>query len=262
MMKTCYTLLLLLLFAGLTQAQDYSAYSIEEFRHNGDTLRYRMLTPLHYDIHKKYPLIVFLHGSGERGRDNAAQLLHGGALFLVDSIRKNYPAFVIFPQMPNDSAWGPVNGIKDSTGKYVGRVFPADAPPTVPGRLVKELVDSLNHTGKVDTKKVYIGGLSMGGMGTFDLLARYPQLWAAGFPICGDGNVDNAVKFKQVPVWIFHGDADQAVPVQGSRDYYKMLKGLNAEVKYTEYPGVGHNSWDNAFAEPQLIPWLLSHRRK
>jgi len=99
-------------------------------------------------------------------------------------------------------------------------------------------------------------------MGTFDLLARYPQKWAAGFPICGAGAVENAKKFKSIPVWIFHGGADPVVPVQGSRDYYEALKKLKAEVKYSEYPGVGHNSWDNAFAEPDLVPWLLSHKRK
>lgn len=257
MMKTYFTVLLCLLIS-LTKAQtpDYSAYSYEQYVHNGDTLRYRMLTPLHYDIHKKYPLIVFLHGSGERGRDNAAQLTHGGALFLQDSIREKYPAFVIFPQLPNDSTWGPF----ERSG--TGRMFPADAPPTTPGRLVGELVDSLNKTGKIETKKVYLGGLSLGGMGTFDLLARYPNKWAAGFPICGAGAVENAKKFKSIPVWIFHGGADPVVPVQGSRNYYEALKQLKAEVKYSEYPGVGHNSWDNAFAEPDLVPWLLSHKRK
>jgi len=256
-MKTYFTLLLCLIIClAKAQTPDYSAYSYEEYIHNGDTLRYRLLTPLHYDIHKKYPLIVFLHGSGERGRDNAAQLVHGGALFLQDSIREKYPAFVLFPQLPNDSTWGPL------TRTETGRMFPADAPPTVPGRLVGELVDSLNKTGKIETKKVYIGGLSLGGMGTFDLLARYPQKWAAGFPICGAGAVENAKKFKSIPVWIFHGGADPVVPVQGSRDYYEALKKLKAEVKYSEYPGVGHNSWDNAFAEPDLVPWLLSHKRK
>ncbi|WP_343672278.1 dienelactone hydrolase family protein [Chitinophaga sp.] len=257
MMKIGCTLLLCLIAVfAKAQTPDYSTYSYEEYIHHGDTLRYRMLTPLHYDIHKKYPLIIFLHGSGERGRDNAAQLTHGGALFLKDTIRDKYPAFVIFPQLPNDSTWGPLERT-DS-----GRIFPADAPPTVPGRLVGELVDSLNKTGKIDTKKVYIGGLSLGGMGTFDLLARYPQKWAAGFPICGAGNVENAKKFKAIPVWIFHGGADPVVPVAGSRAYYDALKKLKAEVKYSEYPGVGHNSWDNAFAEPDLVPWLLSHKRK
>jgi predicted peptidase len=240
-----------------------SAYSHETFaQKGGDTLRYRLLTPVNYDTHKAYPLIIFLHGSGERGSDNAAQLLHGGDLFLKDSIRKDFPAFVVFPQCPQNESWAPFKLKRDSTGKVTGADFPADAPPARPGVLVKALIDSLLATGKIDAKRVYIGGLSLGGMGTFDMLARYPGLFAAAFPICGAGNVQTVPVFAgKVPVWIFHGGADPVVPVAFSRNYYLELKKLNAEVKYTEYPGVGHNSWDNAFAEPGLVPWLFQHHK-
>jgi predicted peptidase len=222
-----------------------------------------MLMPADYDVHKSYPLVVFLHGAGERGSDNAAQLLHGGSLFLKDSIRREYPAFVIFPQCPKDSTWAPMKLQRDSTGKVTGLLFTGMGDQgTIPGQLVKSLVDSLLTTGKIDSKRIYLGGLSLGGMGTYDLLARYPHVWAAGFPICGMGNVSNAVKFAKVPLWIFHGGADMVVPVAGSRDYYNALKKLGAKVKYSEYPGVGHNSWDNAFAEKDLLPWLFSNKKK
>ena len=103
----------------------------------------------------------------------------------------------------------------------------------------------------------------MGGFGTFDMLALYPDYFAAAFPICGGGNTDNAPLFaKKLPLWIFHGDSDRVVSVEYSRAYYKRLKELKAKVKYTEYPGVGHNSWDNAFAEKDLLPWLFSRRKK
>ncbi|WP_143306975.1 carboxylesterase family protein [Chitinophaga vietnamensis] len=251
-----------LLIAGAVHAQDLSAYSYESFSRHGDTLNYRMLTPLSYDIQKKYPLIIFLHGAGERGWDNNAQLLHGGTWFLKDSIRKAFPAFVIFPQCPPNTTWAPMNVKMDSTKKrVVGFDFPLNQN-TVPATLLKSLLDSLLATGRIDTKRVYIGGLSLGGMGTFYMITRYPDMFAAAFPICGAGNVAEAGRFAgKVPIWIFHGGSDPVVPVQASRAYYEKLQSLGAKVKYTEFPGVGHNSWDNVFVEPGVIPWLMEQKK-
>lgn len=253
-----------LLMAGTAAvAQDYSQYSYESFSRKGDQLRYRLLLPANYDIHKKYPLIVFLHGAGERGSDNNAQLLHGGSMFLRDSIRNNYPAFVLFPQCPENQTWAPMKFERDTSGKVTKAEFPLDGNPTPPTALLNQLLDSLLASGKIDTKRVYLGGLSLGGMGTFYLITKRPNLFAAAFPICGAGNVEAAGNFaKKVPVWIFHGGDDQVVPVQSSRAYDAKLKALGAEEKYTEYPGVGHNSWDNVFVEPGLLPWLFQHRKK
>jgi predicted peptidase len=251
------------LYADAQTNPDFSAYSYETFIYNGDTLRYRMLEPAGYDSQKPYPLIVFLHGSGERGSDNAAQLLHGGSLFLKDSLRQQFPAFVIFPQCPADSMWASMKVTRDSSGRAIKREFSDGTDrQSTPGLLVKLLVDSLIKIEKIDSKRVYLGGLSLGGIGTYDMLARYPKMWAAAFPICGIGNVSTAPKFAKVPLWIFHGGADNVVPVSGSRDYVEALKKMKADVKYSEYPGVGHNSWDNAFAEPELLPWLFSHKKK
>jgi len=261
-MKLICSLVTLLMFAFNLSAQDYSAFSHESYVHNGDTLRYRMLLPAGYDSHKSYPLVIFLHGAGERGSDNAAQLLHGGSLFLKDSIRQAFPAIVIFPQCPKDSTWAPFRLNRDTAGKVVGFKFLENDRQPTPGQLVKSLLDSLLKSGKVNSKKVYIGGLSLGGMGTFDMLQRFPDVWAAGFPICGAGNPVTARRFAKVPVWIFHGGADPVVPVKFSQDYYAELQKLKAPVKYTEYPGVGHNSWDNVFAEPGLLPWLFSNKKK
>ncbi|RAJ87822.1 phospholipase/carboxylesterase [Chitinophaga dinghuensis] len=255
--------LLLSVFAIQTQAQKAdSPFSYESYTRNGDTLRYRMMKPLHHDIHKKYPLIIFLHGVGERGNDNKAQLKHGGSWLGNDSLREAFPAYVIFPQLPVPETWAPMKVTYDSTTKKYAFDFPPDAPPTKPTALLKSLIDSLNATGNIDTKRVYIGGLSLGGMGTFYMITHYPQLFAAAFPICGGGDVNAAGNFAgKVPVWIFHGGADPIVPVTASRAYAEKLKSLGAEYKYTEYAGVEHNSWDKVFVQPGVLEWLFKHKK-
>lgn len=253
----------LLLTGMVAAAQDLPQYTYQTFSRKGDVLRYRLLLPANYDANKKYPLIVFLHGSGERGTDNNAQLLHGGDMFLRDSIRANYPAFVLFPQCPPDQIWAPMKFDRDTSGKVIRRDFPLNEGPTPPTALLNSLLDSLLASGKVDTKRVYIGGLSLGGMGTFYMISTRPKTFAAAFPICGAGNVAEARRFaKKVPVWIFHGGEDKVVPTEASRAYDVKLKALGAEEKYTEYPGVGHNSWDNVFVEPGLMSWIFSHKKK
>lgn len=250
-------LTLLMLCAHFSQAQDFSAYQKRFFIRSKDTLRYRILYPENYKKGESYPLVVFLHGAGERGSDNERQLVNGAGLFLRDSIRKRFPAIVIFPQCPVDSLW--------KVGEKLD-LNPAFDPilntfgPTTPERLVKLLMDSLVENRIADRKRVYIGGLSMGAFGTYDLVIHYPHYFAAVFAICGKANVKlYPEKALNVPTWIFHGSDDPVVPVQPDRDLYAALQKAGARhVRYTEYPGVQHNSWANAFAEPGLIPWLFS----
>ncbi|WP_126247023.1 carboxylesterase family protein [Chitinophaga rhizosphaerae] len=244
------------LFAG---AQGYEA---RWFTRGAETLPYRFLPPAGYNAGKTYPLIIFMHGIGERGADNEKQLVNGGPFFGNDSIRQQFPAFVVFPQCADNATWAPMMVTQDSTGDRIFN-FPTSLPPTAPSRLLYQLIDSLLASGSVDAKRVYVGGLSMGGMGTFDMLSRFPRRFAAAFPICGAGNEKLAKRYaKNTALWIFHGADDNVVPPTSSRKFYEMLKEKGADVKYTEYPGVGHNSWDNAFADPELLPWLFSHRLK
>lgn len=262
-MKKVVLILSSLLFLFRAGAQDLSLYEKKEFVRDGKVLLYRILYPVDYNKHKKYPLVMFLHGAGERGDDNEAQLLHGGALFLQDSLRKNYPAIVIFPQMPKDSAWAYMEVKYDSVVRRVSFLFPFRSTPTVPAGLVKGLMDSLSQGGIVDKKRIYIAGLSMGGFGTFNMVARYPDYFAAAMPICGAGDTTLAGRFAyKIPLWVFHGGADPVVNVEYSRTYVQALRNLGATPRYTEYPGVGHNSWDNAFAEGDLPHWLFSNKKK
>jgi predicted peptidase len=258
-MKKIASFLTLLISIHFSQAQDFSAYKKEFFIRDADTLRYRILYPENYKKEKPYPLVVFLHGAGERGNDNEHQLDLGASLFLRDSIRKQFPAIVVFPQCPPDSFWSMVTIRKTATAEERNRLLNISAP-TIPERLVKLLMDSLVENKIADKKRVYIGGLSLGGFGAYDLVIHYPNYFAAAFPICGQANVKVFTeKAAKVPVWIFHGAIDNVIDPQPDRDLIKALQNVGAKnAKYTEYPNVMHASWVNAFAEPELLPWIFS----
>lgn len=242
------------------QASGPALYERQFFIEGDDTLYCRILSPAHFSAEKKYPLILVLHGSGERGNDNEAQLKWGSDLFLDSAIREKFPAIVVFPQCPADSSWSV--RAKTKAGDSVAYRFPMDVPPTKPLYLVMNFLDTLIRNGMVDPKRIYVGGLSMGGFGTFEILWRRPKLFAAAFPICGGGNPESVKLYgRKFPVWVFHGADDDVVPVANSRSMVAALKAAGAKVKYSEYPGVKHNSWINAFAEPDLLPWLLSQKR-
>lgn len=244
-------------FQGM--AQDYPGFGKKEFISGGDTLRYRIQYPLDYNPSKKYPLVLLLHGSGERGSDNTAQLKWGGSLFADSVNRAKFPALVVFPQCPANNGWSRLTVLRDDSLRFH---FLSDTVPTRPMEMVIQLLDTLVAAGTVNTKKIYVGGLSMGGMGTFEILWRKPHFFAAAFPICGAGDPAKISLYaRKFPIWIFHGDKDPAVPVANSRLMARELKAARARVTYTEYPGVGHDSWKNAFAEPQLLPWLFNTKR-
>lgn len=260
-MKYIFLIGFLVAVFGAT-AQDLSLYQKKEYTHNnGKVLPYRILYPENYDKSKKYPLVLFLHGAGERGKDNEKQLVHGSKLFLRDDIRKNFPAIVVFPQCPDESFWGSVK--VDRSKSPVVLEFNYDNAITWPLAAVQNLLKHLASGEAVEKKRIYITGLSMGGMGTFEMVYRFPKTFAAALPICGGGDVlryDERV--KKTSFWVFHGEVDDAVHVNESRAMVDKLRSLKADVVYTEYPGVNHNSWDNAFAEPTFISWTFSHKRK
>jgi len=256
-MKKLNIAIILSLLLTSAFAQDLSKYKKEHFIHGTDTLKYRALYPENFDATKKYPVVFFLHGRGESGNDNEKQLTHGGKMFLTDSFRKNFPAIVIFPQCAEDSYWANVE-IEEAGGKRFF-TFVKGGRPTKSMALVLGLVNKVEKETYTDKSKIYIGGLSMGGMGTFEVLRRKPQTFAAAFAICGGDNEVNVKKYKNTPLWIFHGGLDDIVSPQFSYSVYRELKKLGHEPKFTIYPKANHNSWDPAFAEPELMPWLFSH---
>jgi len=237
-------------------AQNLDAYQKKSFIQEADTLPYRILLPKDYNPNTAYPLVLFLHGMGERGRDNEKQLIFGAKLFLNDSIRAKYPAVVVFPQCPEKYFWG--NTVVKIVDNKLILNFPDTSFFNVSQKLLTGLIIQLKKDYSLDEKRFYIGGLSMGGMGTFEIVNQNPEMFAAAFPICGAANLIIANRIKQPSWWIFHGEIDDVVPVEHSKQMYDALKAVNADVKLTLYPNVKHNSWENVFREPDLLPWLFS----
>jgi predicted peptidase len=259
MRKILLSFTLLAGFAGA--AQDLSLYQKQTFiSSRKDTLTYRILFPENYDKKKKYPLVLFLHGAGERGNDNEKQLTHGAKLFLTPENRKNFPCIVIFPQCPTKSFWSSVK--VDRTKTPLAFEFDYDRPSNAPLLSVIDVVNKVMKEERVDKSRVYITGLSMGGMGTFEAVFKFPKLFAAAMPICGGGDTKHYdARVKKIPFWIFHGAVDAVVDVKNSREMVEKLKSLGVNVKYSEYPGVNHNSWDNAFADPEFLSWMFSKKK-
>ncbi len=255
--KSIFFLAFLILHTLFATAQNFSAYLKLNFINGKDTLPYRLLLPENYDDSKMYPLILFLHGAGERGNDNELQLSHGGEYFLRDSIRKKYPAIVIFPQCKQESFWSNVK--RDTSKRGEARlIFQTGGNPTTAMDLLQQLIKKISKDYRIQKKQIYVGGLSMGGMGTFEIVYRNPNLFAAAFPMCGGADVGSATKFKKTNWWIFHGAKDDVVLPAFSQRIVTALQNINAIVKFTLYPEANHNCWDSAFAEPELMSWLFS----
>ena len=236
-------------------SQSSSKFSVNTYINDkGDTLRYRQLFP-DSDTLRRFPLIIFLHGSGERGNDNEAQLKWGVMNFATDENMMRYPAFVIAPQCPSGVTWSNFNRDRNSTQMSL---LPA---PTKPMQLLIELIERAKKTLRVDTNRIYITGLSMGGYGTYDAIERYPHLFAAAVPVCGGGDASKAASIAHLPIWIFHGAEDPAVSPLYSLDMLQALTKAGAHPGFTQYPEVGHFSWLGAYSDQQMLAWLFRQHK-
>ena len=235
-------------------------YNSEFYGKGSDTLQYRILYPKNFSSLKQYPVVLFLHGAGERGDDNEKQLIHGSTLFSGDENRDKFPAIVIFPQCPTDDYWSSVQ--VDRKTQPVGLSFEYGKGPTKALGLTMALMDSIVEESHIKRDQVYVMGLSMGGMGTFEILYRKPGMFAGAIPICGGGDTEAAKVFAdKVPLWMFHGAQDNVVDPQLSLDMTSQIIEYGGHPNLTIFGDANHNSWDSAFAEPNLLPWLFSLKR-
>lgn len=223
------------------------------FKSANRSIGYRLLRPESTQSGERYPLVLFFHGAGERGGDNRRQLIHGAQEFAKPENRRRHPCFVLAPQCPSGTWWSAPS--RESLGKQLPSPH---EPLELTLLLVRKLIDEL----PVDPDRVYVTGLSMGGFATWDLVSRNPELFAAAAPICGGGDVGTAPRIKSLPLWVFHGAEDKVVPARLSRAMVDAVRKAGGDPKYTEYAGVGHDSWTATYANPEFHQWLFSQSRK
>ena len=251
------TLLVTLLMVFQTASAQIELFQKSYFVQGTDTLPLRILYPDGFDESKSYPVVLLLHGMGERGNDNELQLKHGGKFFSSPETRAQYPAIVVFPQCSMQSFWPAVDFSQDYNPAKPMEYNPF-GEPTLAMKLLLSYVDQLRDKKYVDQRRMYLGGISMGGMGTFELLYRRPDVFAAAFPICGGGNPLSADAFAfKVKVWAFHGAKDDVVNPVNSIQMVDAINTISNNAKLTIYPEGGHGIWDRVFAEPDLLKWLF-----
>jgi predicted peptidase len=243
---------LLIVFAISAAAQQMSLFDKLLYVNKGDTLPYRLLKPVSPESMEAFPLVIFLHGAGERGTDNEVQIKHISELFTDTKNRGKYPCYVVAPQCPKNQMWARFEGAKDN--------LDIAKKPSLPMEMVLQLIEKISKEFPIDPNRIYITGLSMGGYGTWDLLARFPDKFAAAVPVCGGGAPNTVSKFKHVPIWAFHGGLDTVVQPQESRQMIQALWKAGATPGYTEYPDIEHNSWIQAYKEPHLMHWLFKQK--
>lgn len=218
-------------FAQQGIRRPYAGYS--EHRHDG--LRYGLFKPAGYEASKSYPLVVYLHGANDT--------LSRELTLYREPIQREHPCFILTPKCLNPNVgWGET-------------WHDTHSPDMVK---VLAVVDSLMRIYPIDKNRLYLYGISMGGFGTFSVLSKEPGKFAAGYAVCGGSSVNAAPRLLNTPLWIFHGTDDDIVLVRYSRDvYHEMIKLGGKYVRYTEYPGVKHNSWENVAREKSLVRWLF-----
>lgn len=246
-------------FAASARAVDVNDFQARSHRLSDNKIMvYRLFVPKNYQASTRYPLVLSLHGAGERGNDNTAQLKHDvSKMWADDSIQSKHPSFVLAPQCPANNQWVDVNW---GLGSYKQDSVPIS--DELQG--VIAILDSLGREFSLDPARIYVTGISMGGYGTFDIVTRYPDRFAAAYPICGAGDPRKAPAIANLPLWAVHAADDPTVPVAGSRDMIAALRQAGGQPKFTEYPAsqrIGHSAWVPAAKEPGLVAWLYSQAR-
>lgn len=254
----------------------YRGFIADIFVAQGYFLVYYLYIPANYQPTRKYPLVLVMQGGGERSKANNT-FLQNEKLLLDDSyasvwgadynaagnpqIQEQWPCFVLIPQMQSSQQWVNVNVHSIS--------YSQPEQPSIPMMLTKELLDSLQKKyAGIDADRLYITGLSNGGLGTWDAITRWPDYFAAAAPIAGSGDPTKAAVLKDLPIWAFHGSTDSTVPVEGSRKMIEAIEAAGGHPKYTEFAGQGHGVWSYVYSlnnssrrVTDFFPWLFAQHK-
>jgi predicted peptidase len=203
---------------------------------------------------QKVPLVILLHGAGERGTDNTMQLYHG-AYDMLKWLDEHEAGFrFVAGQVPPNQQWVDV--------PWESKSHDMPVEPSKSMALQLELLDALLADPAIDRDRVYVTGISMGGYGAWDILCRRPEVFAAVLPVCGGCDVAQAPRIAHVPIWAFHGSGDGTVPVIRARSIMSALWALGSDAHYREYPDVGHNVWTPTYRDATVLEWFFRQRRK
>ena len=220
----------------------------------GATIPYRFAAPKAVEAGKKYPLVILFHGAGERGTNNVAQLVHGATDLLNYMKEKGIEGYFIAGQCPSGKQW------VDTPWSLLSHTMPEK--PSESMALMIGLIEKTMKELPVDRDQVLVTGISMGGYGTWDIVQRHPDWFAAAMPCCGGGDAALAWKIREVPIWAFHGDQDTVVPFKRSRNMVAVLWAIDGKIRYREYPGVGHNCWGATYADwDNVLSWFFAQRK-
>ena len=232
-------------------------------------LPYRLFSP-NKKQNQNIPLVIFLHGRGERGIDNGERVYRNAGFIMNENSlitaqsQVKYPCYILVPQCSDkteNEEWAKWIGNSPKTpfkGLGTNGSYVMNSAPSESGEAALELIEKIILENSIDASRIYITGLSMGGFGTWEFIARKPDLFAAAIPMAGYSDPNQIKNIKQIPIWIFHGNKDKWNPVEGSRNMYSKLTEATADVKYTEY-NLGHgDTFKRAFKEQDLIPWMFS----
>ena len=220
---------------------------------DGAEYRHLFVRPATIEEGKAYPLVVFLHGAGERGDDPAVLAKHFFPAMLSEEYRARFPCFILAPQCPAGGRWANRDW-RDAENP--------DGAMAAPLAAAAALVEATLEEHPIDRDRLYLTGLSMGGYGTWDWAVREPGLWAAALPICGGGDPANAARLAALPLWVSHGEADPAVPVGRSREMVAAVGAAGGAPIYVEYPGLSHDVWTTTYGTPDgAVAWLFRQRK-
>ncbi len=220
---------------------------------SSDTIPYRLIYPEKQTLTKKYPLLIFLHGMGTRGKDNE-QPFGKFSAFFSDSITANkFPCYILIPQCPKNDVWVSFPGFPNSLS--------VSPEPTPAAQSVLSLIHQLLATKNIDARRIYLSGYSMGGEGTFDLLTREPELFACGIPLAAVADTSKAGLIKNIPLWAFHGSEDKVNDVKYSRMMIEAIKEKGGNPLYTEIKGAGHDCRNEAYLNEKLWKWVFEQKK-
>jgi poly(3-hydroxybutyrate) depolymerase len=251
-------LISILLAAGCTFAVSVDDFLDLQYSSAGsaEAMRYRLFVPRNYSSAKKYPLVLFLHGCCGCG-DNRCHVTYPALAWAEDSNQAKNPCFVLAPQVLTNKIWVDW-GWGNITDRVALTAGDSGVKISTSMQAVLDIISDLKGRYSLDTTRFYATGYSMGGWGTWDIIVRRPNLFAAAIPICGGGDTSKANRLTTMGIWAFHGDQDDAVPFQNSVLMIAAIEKAGGTPKHTWFINCGHNSWDPAYADPQLLPWAFS----